>query len=58
MEEISFGGVERVILCLYVDDILIFGTSLRPCLGELELLQKLHGEKLHRLVQKATFERS
>jgi hypothetical protein len=23
-----FGGGERVILCLYVDDILIFGTSL------------------------------
>jgi hypothetical protein len=24
----SFGGGEGVILCLYVDDILIFGTSL------------------------------
>ena len=23
-----YGGVEGVILCLYVDDILIFGTSL------------------------------
>ena len=23
-----YGGAERVILCLYIDDILIFGTSL------------------------------
>ena len=35
-----YGGVEGVILCLYVDDIMIFGTSLNVIKGVKDFLSQ------------------